>query len=236
MVHGTTVHGTQIRNPEPRLAPGGYYHAEGPMGSMLLDQAPGATIGVVGLGAGSLAGLLLPGQRLVYHEIDPLVERMARAHFTYLEATRGDVSIILGDGRLTLEDVPDGTYDLLVIDAFSSDFVPTHLLTVEALELYRTKVRPGGLVVLHISNVYADLQRVVKGYSVATGQPVAHVLHRPSPEARGEGGIASRAAAISPDPTVVRDLLERPDWGTVPDDVEAVIWTDARVDLPAVLW
>lgn len=206
------------------------------MGTALRQLPPGARVGVLGLGAGALAAHLEPGQEMVYHEIDPLVVEMARAHFTYLEDARGEVEVVLGDGRLTLEDVPDGSYDLLVVDAFSSDFVPTHLLTVEALELYRRKVRPGGLVLLHISNRHADLPRVVKGYSEATGQPVAHVDHDPSAAALEEGAFRSQVAALAPDPETVAELRRRPGWGYIDIDIRPVVWTDSRIDLPAVLW
>lgn len=235
MVHGTTTHGRQIRDPALRRTPGSYYHPEGPMGAAVLEQPPEARIGVVGLGAGSLAALLEPGQEMVYHEIDPLVVEMARAHFTYLDESEGDVSVVLGDGRLTLERVPDGPYDLLVIDAFSSDFVPTHLLTVEALELYRSRVRSGGLVLLHISNRHADLRRVIKGYSTATGHPVAYADHSPSLEARREGASRSLVAAVAADPGTIDELIRRPGWVPTLPGVEPVTWTDRRVDLPAVL-
>lgn len=235
MVHGTTIHGTQIRDPDPRRSPTGYYHPEGPLGVAMAGTPPGARIGVVGLGAGSLAALLRPGQAMVFHEIDPLVVELARTYFTYLDDARGDVDIVLGDGRLTLEDVPDARYDLLVVDAFSSDFVPTHLLTVEAMDLYRTKVRPGGLVLLHVSNRHADLRRVVKGYAVATGNPVAYADYSPSLAAAREGASRSQVAAIAPLPGTLDSLIEVPGWVPVIPGLEPVVWTDARIDLPAVL-
>jgi spermidine synthase len=118
--------------------------------------------GVIGLGAGSLAAYARPGDIFRFYEINPLVERMARSEFTYLADCPGKVDIVLGDGRLSLENEPDRQYDLLVVDAFSGDAIPLHLLTKQALELYFRRLEPGGILALHITNSHLDLEPVVR--------------------------------------------------------------------------
>jgi hypothetical protein len=126
---------------------------------------------VVGLGVGTLAAYAEPGERWTFFEIDPAIVHIAREGglFTYLADALGEVSIVLGDGRLSLAVVPDGTFGLLVLDAFSSDAVPAHLLTREALALYVRKLAPGGLVAFHLSNRYLALVDVVSGSVAAAG-------------------------------------------------------------------
>lgn len=108
-----------------------------------------------------------PGQTFDYFEIDPLAVRMARGYFTFLDEAAGQIDIRLGDGRLALAGVPDQSYDLLILDAFTSDASPVHLLTAEAIDLYRRKVKPSGLVLLHLSNQHLDLRRVAAGWGRA---------------------------------------------------------------------
>ena len=119
---------------------------------------------IVGLGAGSLACYAEPGQGWTFYEIDPAVVRIARdpRFFTYLKDCRArSQDVVVGDARLRLRDAPDGGYGLIVLDAFSSDAIPMHLLTREALRLYRDKLADGGLIAFHISNRYLDLAPVL---------------------------------------------------------------------------
>ena len=126
---------------------------------------------VVGLGAGSLACRAEPDDIVHYYEIDPAIIRIARDPdlFSFLSECRPDAPIILGDARLTLADAPDGTYDLIVVDAFSSDAIPIHLLTREAMAIYLRKLSPHGMVVLHVSNRHLELASVVVGIAAANG-------------------------------------------------------------------
>jgi spermidine synthase len=235
MVHGTTTHGGQYRDPERRMTPPYYYHVEGPMGSAVAQQQAGARIGVIGLGTGALAAHLAPGQEMVFHEIDPLVVRLAREHFTFLRESSGSTEVLLGDGRLTLERLPDDTYDMLVVDAFSSDFIPTHLLTHEALLLYLSKVRSGGMVLLHISNRAADLRRVVRGFQEETGYRVVIADHTPSAAAHAEGATASLVAAIAPDPATLKEMAAGRLWRDLDVNGRLVRWSDDRRDMLRVL-
>ncbi|MEJ7640038.1 MAG: fused MFS/spermidine synthase [Singulisphaera sp.] len=167
LIHGNTLHGQQGLDPGLRREPMTYYHRTGPIGQVF--EAFGARparpdVAVVGLGAGSLACYAAPGQGWTFYEIDPAVVRIARdpRFFTYLKDCRArSRDVVVGDARLRLRDAPDGGYGLIVLDAFSSDAIPMHLLTREALRLYRDKLADGGLIAFHISNRYLDLAPVL---------------------------------------------------------------------------
>jgi hypothetical protein len=165
LVHGTTVHGAEHTDPAARTEPLTYFHRDGPLGQIFaaLADRPPVTVGAVGLGVGTVACYRRPGQRWTFFEIDPLVERIARDRrwFHYLEECAPDAEVVLGDARRSLQTVPSGAYDLLILDAFSSDAIPVHLLTREAFALYRDRLAPGGLIALHISNRNLDLVPVV---------------------------------------------------------------------------
>lgn len=236
MNHGTTIHGQESRDPALKRVPRMYHHPSGPLGSVVVDQPPGAKIGVLGLGAGALAALIDPGQEMVFHEIDPMVVDMAYEHFSFVPESLGEIEMVLGDGRLTLADIPPKSYDLLVADAFSSDAVPIHLLTVEALELYLSSVKPHGLVLLHVSNRHVKLLRVMKGYAAATGAVVAFADHSPSGPARAEGANRTLVAAISPDPDTIEELLQSLVWERLDPEGKSVVWTDSRSDILSVLF
>jgi len=237
MSHGTTVHGMQNLSTDLRRTPLSYYHPEGPLGSAVASLRPSGRVGVVGLGTGALAALLDPDQEIVFHEIDPLVVEVAREYFTYLVDSPGSVRIVLGDGRLTLAQMPDGCYDLLILDAYSSDFIPIHLLTTQALEVYRSKITEQGLILLHLSNRYADLARVLKGASAAMGTPIRMKNFVPSERAEAEGAVGSRVAAMAREEAVLGSLGADEGWFPVSDlHSEAVVWTDSKASLFSVLW
>ena len=175
LMHGTTVHGAErIRDAAGRRietpTPATYYYPGGPMVKGI-DAArvasgkleTGLVAGVVGLGAGSLACSTRAGESWRFYEIDPVVVKVARdpKRFTFLSRCRPDADIVLGDARLTLTREPAGKFDYLLIDAFSSDAVPVHLLTVEALQLYFDKLAPNGILAMHVSNRHLDLAEVL---------------------------------------------------------------------------
>ncbi len=135
-------------------------------------------VGVVGLGVGTLAAWSRPGDAFRFYELDPAVARLSAGTepvFTYLRDAAGEVSVALGDGRLVLEREPPQAYDVLVVDAFSSDAIPTHLLTREAFAAYLRHLAPGGVLAVHITNRYVDLKPVVRGAAVALGLEAEHV-------------------------------------------------------------
>lgn len=158
---GTTLHGLQFtdsRGAEPST----YYSRVGPLASVfdnLRSRTGDARVGVVGLGVGTIAAYARPGDEMTFYEIDQTVVDIARnpAYFTYISGSAVDPRIVVGDARLSLEDQSPGSYDLLVLDAFSSDSVPAHLLTREAIQTYARTLRPGGILAFHLSNRYYDL-------------------------------------------------------------------------------
>lgn len=166
LMHGTTTHGSQPLEEEKRLEKISYYSSKGPFFDIFseLDKKQGPQkVAVIGLGIGVMACYTHPDRHFDFYEIDPAVVEVAenKELFTYLSDCGSPYDILLGDGRLRIQDQPDGTYDVITLDAFSSDNIPVHLLTLEALELYRKKLKPDGVLLLHISNNYLDLEPVV---------------------------------------------------------------------------
>ncbi len=161
--HGTTFHGLQFQWPQKKLIPTAYYSPQSGVG-LLLENMPKQdrrAIGVVGLGVGTIAIYGKPGDTVRFYEINPEVERLARKYFTYLSAGRANVDVVLGDARLTLDSEPPQNYDVLIVDAFSSDAVPIHLLTKEAFEIYLKHLAPNGVLAFHLSTMHLDLKSVV---------------------------------------------------------------------------
>ena len=173
LMHGTTVHGVQHSGAQ-ETAPTAYYGPQSGAG-LALRAAPGmfgpqARIGVVGLGVGTLACYRQPGQVWTFFEIDPVVLDYSQSGlFTFLERCAADEPVVIGDARLELERMAPGSFDLLAIDAFSSDAIPLHLLTAEALDIYWRALAPDGVLVMHISNRYVELEPVLARLAQARG-------------------------------------------------------------------
>lgn len=235
MIHGVTVHGAQFKDSARRDVPVTYYYPRGPLGWSVAGSPPNAEIGIVGLGAGALAPLAHAGQHITYFEIDPLVETMARRDFTYLADARAKIDVKIGDGRQLLERLPDGSFDLLVIDAFNSDAIPMHLLTDEAIALYLRKLRPNGLLVMHISNRYADLARVFRGWRQRSGMRVAINQFVPTAQEDAIGVLTTVAVAMTRSSAVFAALAATRQWYWLDDDGAAVHWTDDHANLLSVL-
>ncbi|HJU80785.1 MAG TPA: hypothetical protein VJ796_03450 [Acidimicrobiia bacterium] len=162
LVSGTTIHGAQRFSPVPSTKPMVYYVPEGPTGQLMDRFGDGTEIGVIGLGVGSVASYVQSEQRLTFFEIDPAVLDLAmnRNLFTFLAESEGGLEFVLGDGRLMLTEV-DRQFQLLIVDAFSSDAIPVHLLTLEAMRAYRESTSSSGVVAFHISNRHLDLEPVI---------------------------------------------------------------------------
>ena len=166
LFHGTTKHGAQRLAANLAKIPLTYYSRPGPMGQLFKEfdnNNQNWTIGIVGLGAGALACYAKDQQNWTLYEIDPLVVDIASNpdYFSYLKLCSHNTTMRVGDARLSLEKEPDQKFDLLVMDAFSSDSVPTHLLTQEALELYFKKLKPNGILAFHITNRHLLLKKVL---------------------------------------------------------------------------
>ncbi|WP_122465040.1 fused MFS/spermidine synthase [Brevundimonas lutea] len=231
LFHGTTLHGAQPLDPAFRCQPTNYYAPVGAIGqtyTQVLAGGPGKNIAVVGLGGGSVAAFTRPGDRLRFFEIDPEVERIARdpASFTYIaECAQGAVDVVIGDARLTLAREPRASYDLLHLDAFSSDAVPTHLLTVEALGLYLDALKPEGVLLLHISNRNLALEAPAAATARALG---AHVLMQEYAPPAGTPHVVSapsQVMIVARTPAALAPFAGDPRWRQA-DDKGIRPWTD----------
>ncbi len=233
--HGTTMHGLQGTRPGEELTPFGYYHRAGPFGRVFAALArrpePISAVGVLGLGTGSLGCYARPGEAWTFHEIDPVVERLARdgRWFRFMAGCGNGPAVVLGDAWVTLANTGN-RYDVLVVDVFSSDGVPVHLLTREALALYFARLKPGGLVVFHVSNRYLDLVPVVARLAADAGAPARHLRVLPAAPSRRESGAEVVAVAA---PGGELDALAADGWG-VPRPGPA-LWTDERSDILGVV-
>lgn len=175
LAHGTTLHGQQRTDEPGRATPLMYYHPTGPIGRLFakLPAERKQRVGAIGLGCGAIAAYAEPGQRWTFFEIDPGVVRIARdsGHFSFLKDARAEQRIVLGDARRLLAREPDGSFDFLVLDAFSSDAIPAHLLTQEAFAMYTRKLAPHGVIAFHLSNRYLDLPPLVARLGAANDPP-----------------------------------------------------------------
>ena len=171
LVHGTITHGLQLLTPELRRLPTTYYGKQSGVGLAIENcRHSGERVGVIGLGVGTLASYGRPGDYYRFYEINPLVIQVARREFSYLRDCPAQVEVVLGDARLSLEREADQNFDVLAVDAFSSDSIPVHLLTREAFQLYFGHLKPEGVLAVHISNNHLDLAPVV--------QSLASALHK----------------------------------------------------------
>lgn len=232
LLHGTTLHGLQSLDPARQREPLAYFHPTGPIGQLLglLREAGEARpVAVVGLGAGTLACHGRPGQRWTFYEIDPAVERIARdpRYFTFLRDCPAAVEVVLGDARLSLARAPAGRYGLLILDAYSSDAPPLHLLTREALRLYLDRLAPGGILVFNVTNRHLDLAPVLGRLADDAGL-VALVRHEPtvSPAERRQGKLPSGWLAMARDPGSLAPLAADSRWVPATPQPGTPTWTD----------
>jgi hypothetical protein len=260
-VHGTTIHGRQSQDPGRRLEPTAYYFRTGPMGDIFAQfdataerrRAAGSTndVCIAGLGAGGLCCYRLDpqhqprhaGQKWVFYEIDPAVERVARDpnYFTFLRDCFPDgpqfCQVDLGDARLRMRDAPDHGFGLIILDAFSSDSVPVHLLSQEALRLYRTKLAKHGILVFNISNRYLNLKPVLAGLAADAGLVYRNRddLAPIPPEEKRLGKTNSQWVVMAEGEDDIPDLAKSPRW--VPNTGPTTLWTDDFSNLLGlVMW
>lgn len=241
LAHGTTLHGAQARDSRYRCRPLVYYAPETPIGQVFTtEQAmrPALRIGAVGLGTGSVAAYARPGDHLTFFEIDPLVIRISGGSgaFTYVrDCARGAVDFVVGDARLTLDKQPEGVFDILLIDAFSSDSVPAHLLTVEAVRGYLRRLKPDGVLILHLSNRNLELRSPAMAVAKAAGGYALLQRHTrdwktPSMwESSEDALIIGRSAAA----LAAYEADER--WEPS-DPTRARPWTDDYTNLLGAMW
>lgn len=233
---GNTRHGLQlVDNQQKRCTPNGYYSPQGPLGS-LFSQFNGQNqhwrVGVVGLGAGEMAGYAKPSQNWNFFELDPAVVQIATnpAYFTYLSECIQHYAIETGDARINLEKQGQ-RYDLLVIDAFTSDSIPTHLLTREAIELYLSKLGNNGLLVFHVSNRYLALKHVLADHAQKLN--LGLLLQEYRPQQNIPLVYRSDWAILAKNQAVLAPLLEH-NWQDLRQTPQTVAWTDDFTSIMSV--
>jgi SAM-dependent methyltransferase len=239
LAHGTTLHGIQLRKPGLELEPTSYYGRTSGIGLALGagDALLGrnANVGIVGLGVGTLACYRRPGQRWTFYEIDPAVLEYSRnGQFTFVQRCVPDAQMIIGDARLELAKAPAGRYDLLGIDAFSSDAVPLHLLTDEAFKVYLRTLAPEGLLLVHISNRYVDLAPALGAAARVNGLAAIKRIDKASKGQR----TSSLWIAMSRDPARLMALQKagEVEWKPL-DTSRKQVWTDDYASiLPDLNW
>ena len=238
--HGSTVHGEQDLRADRRAEPLMYYHRFGPIGQVftaLHERLAGAHIGVVGLGTGALTAYATRDQRWTLFEIDPAVAAIARNPrlFTYLPSCGRPCHVVLGDARVSLSRTRDTPFRLLVLDAFSSDAIPIHLVTREAVALYLSRLSPDGVLAFHISNRYFDLEPVLA--SIASEQKlVAFVQYdKGSPNSAADGHSASQWLVMARQDESVGSVASDTRWRRATSRRGVGMWTDDYSNIVSVL-
>jgi hypothetical protein len=244
--NGTTIHGIQYMEPDLELEPLGYYHFNGPCGTIMRTiksmRPDGARIGIMGLGSGAISAHGRAQDSITFFEIDPEVERIARdpTLFTYLEKAPAKIEVRLGDARKLIEEseiAGEEKFDLLHADAFSSDSIPVHLLTVEAIELYFRRLTDDGMVVLHISNRYLDLMPLVYELAVKTTRYAPFVMIDTTiPDEERMYHFPSVWVVLTRDADTGQRLLDAGmDSYTIPEENRIKVWTDDYSDIISLI-
>ena len=232
LIHGGVVHGIQNLEAGKRREPSTYFHKTGPIGQVFAafhGRRDKARIGVIGLGIGTLAAYGEAGQQWTFFEIDPAIASLASdpRQFTYLSDSPAPTRIVLGDARIALVKEPPGAFDILVIDAFSSDAVPVHLLTREALQLYLQKLDSGGVLAFNITNSYLNLTPLIADLAHDAGLAVLvqHDVHV-DPVSLSNGKATSRWALMARSSDALGPLAHDGRWQSVPARTTPTTWTD----------
>ena len=234
--HGRILHGCQYISEPLRRKPTEYYWEKTGVGLSVLNRRPGSPlrVGVVGLGTGTMAAYGREGDVYRFYEINPQVQRLATTEFTYLLDSAARCEVVLGDARLSLEREPPQEYDVLALDAFTSDAIPIHLLTLEAFEIYRRHLKPDGILAVHVSNRFLDLQPVVVGLAQKLGMASA-VIHSDDDGSRPELSYATWILVTGDrdflDSPAIRPAVAKPDE----DALTPRQWTDDYSDLFSIL-
>ncbi|MBI5443052.1 MAG: fused MFS/spermidine synthase [Deltaproteobacteria bacterium] len=233
-VHGAIRHGEQYLRPDKRDEPTSYYSPSSGIGRALRTlQKPGLRVGVVGLGAGAIAVWAQPGQYYRFYEINPQVVEVARSEFSFLADCRAGHHVVLGDARLQLEREPPQGFDLLVLDAFSGDAIPTHLITSEAFAVYLRHMNPGGVLAFNTTNRYLDAAPVVKVLAESRGLKTAYI--HDAPEDAAAGHCRTDWLLVSANHSFLGSPLIRSVAGAVAEPRVRQLWTDDFTNLFHIL-
>ena len=232
LFHGTIKHGTQFQSADRRKLPTTYYGYSSGAGLALENQPAPKRVGIIGLGAGTLAAYGRAGDQFHFYEINPQVIDIAKSEFSFLRDAAANTSITLGDARLALESEAPQNFDVLIVDAFSGDAIPVHLLTREAFALYLRHLNPGGILAVHVSNQYLDLAPVVRQLAMQQNES-AILIDSPKDESQG----LSEALWVLV--TRNREFLSRPAIARAAKPIDSLpnlrLWTDDYNNLLQVL-
>jgi len=230
MKHGTTFHGLQFVDDQKSRQPTTYYSESSGAGlaiTALRDDNP-LRIGAVGLGIGTIATYLEEGDYLQFYEINPEVERLARKYFSYLHRCAGDVEVLIGDARLSMERQEQQNYDIIVLDAFTGDAIPVHLLTKEAFEVYLRHLKPAGIIAAHISSIHLDLRNVIYKAAKELGWKSLWVGTQ---ERLQDGVLASEWILLTADDALLSQQPIRTFAYPLKDTKDVRLWTDDYVNI-----
>jgi hypothetical protein len=228
--HGTTWHAMQSLKPNERRIPLLFYTKRGPAGETIASLPPDLTqhVGLIGLGAGTMASYAKPGEHWTFYEIDPEIQRIAcdPRYFTYMQDCLGDVKIVLGDARLSLHNAPDHQFGLLVVDAYNSDAIPLHLLTREALALYLQKLTPSGVILINVSNRHLDIEPVLANLAQDAGL-LGRIRYDPVTFEEFQGGkAASWWVVLTRNAPWLNSLSQDKNWLPLQKKPGVGLWTD----------
>jgi spermidine synthase len=234
LLHGDTLHGRESMDAQLAGQPLSYYHRTGPVGDVmsLLESRPLSHVAVVGLGTGSIAAYGKHNRHITFFDVDPQMVDVAGRFFSFVNRCGNDCDIQTGDGRLLLARQPDGQYDAIILDAFSSDAIPAHLVSREAVRMYLSKLNAAGLLMFHVSNRYLDVERLVSTTLVAEGA-TAFVRHDNDETPPGKSG--SHYIVALKDPQMMENVTHREEWVQVFADDKIRPWTDDFSDLLSIL-
>jgi SAM-dependent methyltransferase len=225
LLHGDTLHGLESQDPALNGKPISYYHPTGPVGDVMkmISDRPDQHVGVVGLGTGSMAGWFLPNRHITFFDIDPQIYDIASHFFTFLRRCGTNCDVVMGDGRLSIEKVPDGTFDVLMLDAFDSDSIPAHLVSREAVQMYLRKLKPNGLILFHVSNRYMNVEGLVAALIVDAS---LEGLVRYDDDEEPTGKVSSDYVVAARRPEDLGSLEQDQNWSHVEKPAGIQPWTD----------
>jgi hypothetical protein len=235
LIHGRIGHGFQFSDPQMRNWPTMYYSRFSGVGLVMQQcgQDRPLRVGLVGLGVGTLAAYGREGDCFRFYEINPDVVHLARQYFTFLQETPARVDVVLGDARLSLEREPNQEFDVLVLDAFSSDAIPVHLLTSEAFGIYDRHIRADGVLVANISNRHLDLVPVLAGLADRYGYQWRQIR---TPNNSAQGAVAAHWMVLTRNAELLDDeVIQAATLDVQPGDTKTTLWTDSHNNLFQVL-
>ncbi len=246
LMHGTTIHGAEkFQNDDGTPATGRpepitYYHQDGGIGQAIaaIRERKGAPlrVAVIGLGSGTLTCASEPGETWKFFEIDQSMVDTARdpKYFSYIQSCAPDLKPVIGDARLTFAREPDGIYDLIIVDAYSSDAIPIHLATEEAMEIYKDKLAPQGAVAMHVSNRHLELSSVVVG--IAEANDLKSWVYSEDSNRESEYIFATSVVVSAREETDVGKLASSEQWALTEADEHQRVWTDDYSNVLGAVW